>query len=90
VSGSTFAMGTTPVTCSATDASGNAGTAGFTVTVSDTTAPAVAVTSPAAASSVTGIVTVVATASDDVGIVSVEFLLDGTPLGAANKSRRMS
>jgi hypothetical protein len=38
-SGSTFALGTTTVTCSATDAAGNTGSATFTVTVHDTTAP---------------------------------------------------
>jgi hypothetical protein len=38
-SGSTFPLGTTTVTCSATDAAGNTGSATFTVTVQDTTAP---------------------------------------------------
>jgi hypothetical protein len=40
-SGSTFALGTTTVTCSATDAHGNTGSASFTVTVTfnDTTPP---------------------------------------------------
>jgi hypothetical protein len=38
-SGSTFAIGTTAVTCSATDAHGNKGTASFNVTVVDTTKP---------------------------------------------------
>ena len=40
-SGSVFALGTTLVTCSATDAAGNTGSAGFSVRVVDTTAPAV-------------------------------------------------
>lgn len=40
-SGSDFALGTTKVTCSATDKAGNTGTNSFTVTVQDTTAPAV-------------------------------------------------
>ena len=39
-SGSTFPMGTTPVTCTATDGSGNSASAGFAVQVVDTTAPA--------------------------------------------------
>ena len=43
-SGSTFAIGTTPVQCTATDAAGNTGGSGFTVTVEDTTAPAFSVT----------------------------------------------
>jgi len=38
-SGSTFALGDTTVTCSSTDAHGNPGSATFTVTVVDTTAP---------------------------------------------------
>ncbi|MBI3949178.1 MAG: HYR domain-containing protein [Acidobacteria bacterium] len=40
-SGSTFPVGTTTVTCSATDAAGNTGTCSFTVTVNDTEAPTV-------------------------------------------------
>lgn len=39
--GSTFGLGTTEVTVTARDASGNRGTATFTVTVVDTTAPAI-------------------------------------------------
>lgn len=42
-SGSTFALGTTTVICSASDKAGNPGTKSFTVTVRDTTAPAVTV-----------------------------------------------
>ena len=42
-SGSTFAVGTTTVTVTATDAAGNASTGSFSVTVKDVTAPAVAV-----------------------------------------------
>src|SRR5439155_12283428 len=37
---SKFPLGSTAVTCTATDSSGNTGTASFTVTVSDTTPPA--------------------------------------------------
>ena len=40
-SGSTFALGSTPVTCTATDSSGNTASATFTVTVRDTTAPTI-------------------------------------------------
>jgi hypothetical protein len=43
VSGATFPLGATPVTCSATDARGNLGSAAFTVTVTDTTAPVITV-----------------------------------------------
>jgi hypothetical protein len=41
-SGSTFSLGLTPVTCSASDASGNTSSATFNVTVQDTTAPNIA------------------------------------------------
>ena len=40
-SGATFGFGTTTVNCSATDAAGNTATGSFTVTVQDTTPPAV-------------------------------------------------
>jgi hypothetical protein len=61
-SGTVFALGTTKVTCSARDAAGNIGDSFFTVTVQDTTAPAVAVpanitkeaTSPAGATAIFG------------------------------------
>jgi hypothetical protein len=41
-SGSTFALGTTTVNCSVTDAAGNTGTGSFTITIQDTTAPVIA------------------------------------------------
>src|SRR5204863_9598184 len=41
-SGSTFPKGTTTVSCSATDASGNSGSCGLSVTVTDTQAPTIA------------------------------------------------
>src|SRR5205823_5675031 len=40
-SGSTFALGATTVSCSASDRSNNTGTASFTVTVRDTTPPTI-------------------------------------------------
>src|SRR5262249_56040835 len=42
LSGSTFAIGETPVRCSATDAHDNSTTAGFLVTVRDTAPPTLA------------------------------------------------
>ncbi len=42
-SGTVFPLGTTTVTCSAKDAAGNLGDSSFTVTVQDTTAPALTV-----------------------------------------------
>jgi len=49
---------------------------------SDLDAPVVALTSPAAGA-VNGSVTIAATAADNVGVVSVTFLLDGVALGPA-------
>src|SRR5439155_640057 len=54
-----------------------------TVTVfNDHTPPTVTITSPAAGASVTGVVTVAANASDNVGVVGVQFQVDGGNLGA--------
>src|SRR5213083_1791769 len=47
----------------------------------DTTPPAVSITAPAANSSVSGTITVSATAADNVGVASVEFKLDDVNLG---------
>jgi hypothetical protein len=55
---------------------------GVSFTIADTTAPTVAVTAPAAGATVSGTVTVSATASDNVGVAGVQFLLDGALLGA--------
>ncbi len=45
-SGSTFPIGVTMVTCTATDNSGNSATTSFTVTVRDTTAPKITISEP--------------------------------------------
>lgn len=48
----------------------------------DGTAPTATITSPADGATVSGSVTVAASASDNVGVERVEFLLDGTVLGS--------
>ncbi len=54
-----------------------------TVTVfNDTTPPTVSITAPANGATVSGTINVSADASDDVGVAGVQFLLDGTALGA--------
>ncbi|HMC68932.1 MAG TPA: HYR domain-containing protein, partial [Mycobacteriales bacterium] len=68
-SGATFPLGTTTVTCTATDAHANAGTNSFTVTVRDTTAPTLTLppnTTAEATSAAGAIVTFNATATDAV------------------------
>ena len=74
------------LTAVARDAAGHetTATAVIVTVLNDTAAPTVSLTSPAAGATVSGSVTVTATASDDVGVTSVQFLLDGAPLGAAD------
>jgi hypothetical protein len=50
---------------------------GITVASSDTTPPTVAITSPASGVTVSGTVTVTASASDNIGIVGVQFQYNG-------------
>jgi hypothetical protein len=49
---------------------------------SDNTAPTVSMTAPADGTTTSGLVAVSASATDNVGVVAVQFLLDGAPLGA--------
>jgi len=75
----------------ARDAAGNKTTsATVTVTVSnssgDTTPPTVSMTAPANGATVSGSVAVSANASDNVGVVGVQFKLDGANLGAEDTS----
>jgi hypothetical protein len=65
------------------DQAGNVGTAAVTVTAANEfTAPTVSLTAPAADSTVSGPTTVSASASDNVGVIGVQFTLDGANLGA--------
>ena len=52
----------------------------------DTQAPSVSLTSPAAGATVTGTVSVAAAASDNVGVSSVQLLVDGAVLGSDSAS----
>src|SRR5207247_2178846 len=81
----TTSNGSHTVTARARDAAGNTATsAAVVVTVSntDTTPPTVAITAPANGATVSSTVTVTASASDNVGVAGVQFLLDGGALGA--------
>jgi probable HAF family extracellular repeat protein/uncharacterized repeat protein (TIGR03803 family)/YVTN family beta-propeller protein len=72
-SGSTFAIGLTVVTCTATDATGNSTTGGFDVLVLDTTAPLVQIASPSPDALTTASSTaVVVQVTDAVGVASIE------------------
>src|SRR5207247_5085435 len=64
-SGIVLQPGANGLTVTATDAAGNTATDTLTVTLSDTTPPAVSITAPAAGATVTGTITVSATATDN-------------------------
>jgi hypothetical protein len=65
------------------DAAGNLGLSGdFTFTTLEGVAPAVAITAPSSGATVSSVVTVTASASDNVGVAGVQFKLDGAPLGS--------
>jgi hypothetical protein len=82
--------GTHTLTAVARDAAGNSKTStAITVTVNngDTTAPTVSVTSPASGATVSGTaVTISASATDNVGVVGVQFKVDGVNVGAEDVS----
>ncbi|HEY5442327.1 MAG TPA: Ig-like domain-containing protein, partial [Candidatus Saccharimonadales bacterium] len=72
----------------AVDANGNKGpqstkASATTPAATDTTAPVVSMTAPASGATVSGIASVSANATDNVRVTSLQFELDGTPLGAA-------
>ncbi|MBM7113601.1 PHB depolymerase family esterase [Archangium primigenium] len=78
----TAANGAHTLLARATDTAGNttpSSAVSVTVTggVSDTTAPSVALTSPAAGATLSGTVSLTATATDNLGVSRVEFLVDG-------------
>jgi hypothetical protein len=78
-------------TVKAFDGAGNVSEASAPLTVTtpaaaDTTPPSVTLTAPAPGATVTGMTTLTATASDASGIAGVQFLLDGSPLGAEDTS----
>jgi glucose/arabinose dehydrogenase/phosphodiesterase/alkaline phosphatase D-like protein len=56
-------------------------TIAFAVATPDTTPPAVTMTEPANAAMTSGNISISATASDDIGVVGVQFLLNGSPIG---------
>lgn len=78
-SGSTFPLGSTTVTSTARDAAGNTGAGDFSVTVVDTTAPAIASVAPSQGSlwppnhRMVGI-TLTAVSSDAVGVTSTKII----------------
>ncbi|PYS27524.1 MAG: hypothetical protein DMG11_16110, partial [Acidobacteria bacterium] len=63
---------------------GSDATVSFSTSIADSTPPTVSLTAPLNGATESGTIAVTANASDNVGIASVQFLLDGQPLGAAD------
>jgi len=87
----TVSNGSHSITAVARDAAGNTRTsAAVSVTVNntapDTTAPTVSISAPASGATVSGSVSLSATASDNVGVVGVQFKVDGANIGAEDSS----
>src|SRR3989449_1827506 len=85
VSGIVLQSGTNMLTVTARDAAGNTGKATIAATVtvaSDPTPPTVSITPPGSGAIVSGTTTVTASASDNVGVAGVQFLLDGAAYGS--------
>ena len=75
-------------TVTAVDAAGNRSPAASvsTTTLADTAAPTVAITAPATNATITGTTPITATATDNVGVVGVQFTVDGATVGAEDTS----
>src|SRR5271154_646127 len=97
VSTGTASSYTTPATTTAdngstfvvvvTNSAGNATSSAATLTVTpDTTPPTVSITSPASGATVSGTITVNASASDNVAVANVQLQVDGANSGAADTS----
>jgi chitodextrinase len=56
----------------------------------DTTSPSVSLTAPSQGSTLSGVITLTATATDNVGVVGVQFQLNGTNLGAEDTTNTYS
>ncbi len=80
------------ITAVARDIAGNTTTSpGVSVTVAnDSVAPTVVVTAPAAGATVSGTMSVTATASDDTAVAGVQMHVDGLPMGAEDTTAPFS
>jgi thermitase len=84
-----WANGSHTLTATATDTSGNTATASIIVTVNnvaDTTAPTISITSPTAGATVSGMVSVLVSTFDNVGVVKVELYVDGALTSTATSA----
>jgi HYR domain-containing protein/uncharacterized protein DUF1565 len=86
ISGSMFPIGTTPVQCSATDASGNTASGTFNVAVVDTTAPTAPLSPAVANVTTTGASLIWSPSTDAVGVTGYNLWLDGNAAGTTTAS----
>jgi acyl carrier protein len=86
------ANGSHALTARARDAAGNVkNAAAVTVTVrNDAAPPEIRITAPAEGAVLNGIVVIAADAADDIGVIGVQFLVDGAALGAEDTSHPYS
>ncbi|HEV3485705.1 MAG TPA: Ig-like domain-containing protein, partial [Vicinamibacterales bacterium] len=82
---SASANGAHTLTAVAHDAAGNVGTSAAVsvIVANDTTPPTIVLTGVQDGAGVAGVVAVAATATDDTAVASVEFFVDGAPVGTA-------
>lgn len=80
------ADGTYSLTARAVDSAEQTTSSAPVTVVVDNNGPSVALTSPTAGAVVSGLVTLSASASDQVGVASVEFLADGVLLGTVSSA----
>ena len=78
--------GTHTITAVARDAAGNVATSSAVTVTVDNARPSVSITAPASGATLSGTVTVAASASDNVRVAGVQFRLDGANLGAEDTS----
>jgi hypothetical protein len=77
--------GSYTIAATARDAAGNRAVASVTVSIADTIAPTVRITAPTGGT-VSGVITLTAAASDNVGVAGVQFLVDGAAYGSESTS----
>jgi acid phosphatase len=79
------ALGSRSATLTVTDSAGTQ-TSGLSGTGADTTAPTTQITAPANGATLSGTATVTATASDNVGVTSIQIYIDGAQVATGTSS----
>lgn len=95
INATTLAGGSHTVSARARDAAGNIRTStavsvSVPVTTTDTTLPSVSISAPTAGQTVSGTITIIAIASDNIGVAGVQFLIDGQAYGAEDTASPFS